>query len=138
MHTRSVMLIEYGGEAGEVLGESGIYDPDAAPSLRNPDGLWQRVSITPKQAALVERERAAKGLPPATISKPDKRFNPVRHFDAIETEAFGQARIIEALKTRLDELIPEPIKDIVARETKQKNEMRKLLAAVAKRNRNGQ
>lgn len=134
MHTRSV-LIEYGGEAGQVLGESGIYDPDAKPSLRNPDGLWQRVSITARQAAIIERERARKGLPPATIRKPDNRFKPVRYFDAIETEAFGQARIIAALKTRLDELIPEPLADILAREEQQKADMRKLLAAAAKRQR---
>ena len=131
-HARSV-LIEYGGEAGELLGDSGIYDPDARPLLRNPGGLWQRVSITQRQADTVERERRHKNLPPATISKPDNRFKPVRHFDAIETESFGQARLVAALRARLDELIPVPLAVVQADEEAQRAEMRKLLAGVRAR-----
>ena len=89
---------------------------------RNDAGLWERVAITQAQADQINSERAAAGLGPATIRKLDKRFrdeegNEGRYFDAVETEAFGQARILEALTNRLDELMPEPIQDVLDRET---------------------
>ena len=50
-----------------------------------------------------------------------------RYFDAVETEALGQARIIEALRSRLNELMPEPIDEVIAREDQQRDEVRRRL-----------
>ena len=43
-------------------------------------------------------------------------LQPVRYFDAVETEAFGQANIVAALRARLDELMPEPLADVLERQ----------------------
>ena len=55
-----------------------------------------------------------------TISKPDRRYSPVRHYDAVETEALGQANIVAALRLRLDELMPEPLADVLERQDQQR------------------
>ena len=82
-----------------------------------------------------DRGRARRrGLGPATIMKRDDRYiDPLTgekgiEFEAVETEILGQAFIVNALKTRLDELMPEPLAD-VARQDEQSADMRKLLAA---------
>jgi len=108
--------------------------------------LWERVCITAEQVEVIEADRAERGLGPATIRKVDRRYiDPLTgekgvEVDAGETEGLGQAFIVNALKARLDELMPEPLADIKARQNEQKTEMRKLLAAARKRqrNRNGQ
>ena len=52
-------------------------------------------------------------LRPLVISKPDRRHNPVRYFDAAETEAFGQANIVAAVRGRLHDLMHEPLDDVL-------------------------
>jgi hypothetical protein len=42
-----------------------------------------------------------------TIRKADKRYNPPRTHDAIETEALGQEVLVEILRKRLDQLLPD-------------------------------
>jgi hypothetical protein len=54
------------------------------------------------------------------ISKPDHRYRPVQYYDAVETEAFGQARITAAVRARLDELMPEPLDAVLEREARQR------------------
>ncbi len=66
-------------------------------------------------------------LRPLVISKPDRRHNPVRYFDAAETEAFGQANIVAAVRGRLDDLMPEPLDDVLEREERQRAEVAELL-----------
>ena len=46
--------------------------------------------------------------------------NEGQYFDAVETEAFGQARIVAALRNRLDELMPEPLDDVLERQARQR------------------
>jgi hypothetical protein len=79
---------------------------------------WERVALTAQQ---VEEN----DLP--VISKPDRRYRPVRYFDAVETEALGQARIVAALTYRLDELLPEPIDDVLERQDQQRAEVAERL-----------
>jgi hypothetical protein len=139
-NTRSV-LIEFGGEAGAMLRETGIRNLDARALLRNDDGLWERVCITERQVKQINAARARRDLGDAAIMKPDNRFRDDngqkgKMFRAVETEILGQAFIVNALKAPLDELLPEPLADIKAREEKQRVDMRKVLAAVAKRQRN--
>jgi hypothetical protein len=66
---------------------------------------WERIALTTEQ---VEEN----DLP--IIAKLDRRYGTQRegrYFDAVETEAFGQANIVAALRDRLDELMPEPLDD---------------------------
>jgi hypothetical protein len=79
---------------------------------------WHRIALTAEQV----REN---DLP--VISKADRRYNPVRHYDAVETEAFGQARIVAAVRARLDELMPEPIGDVHEREEQQRAQVAEQL-----------
>ncbi len=76
--------------------------------LRN----WERLMLTDEQ---VERER----LP--VISKYDRRTK--SYHDAVETEALGQKFIVDAVRTRLDELMPEPIADVLERQERQRAEV---------------
>ena len=69
----------------------------------------------------------AHGLRSDIISKPDRRYKPWRYFDAIETETLGQRLIVDALRTRLDELMPEPLADVQKRQTRQRAEVAEQL-----------
>jgi hypothetical protein len=97
------------------------------------DLLWQRVAITEGQLADVNAERARVGLGDATIMKTDRRHRDSATgrkgvaFPAVETEVLGQARIVVALQTRLDELMPEPLEDVRVREEAQRAEVARLL-----------
>jgi hypothetical protein len=88
--------------------------------LLQADGLWERVALTTEQVD-------THGLRSKVISKADRRYKPTRYFDAVETEAFGQANIVAALRDRLDELMPEPIGDVLEREEEQRTEVAEQL-----------
>jgi hypothetical protein len=84
---------------------------------------WERVALTTEQ---VEEHN----LP--IIQKLDRRYNGGNgergaHFDAVETEAFGQANIVAALRARLDELMPEPLVDVLERQARQRTEVAEQL-----------
>lgn len=66
-------------------------------------------------------------LRPLVISKRDGRYNPARYYDAVETEAFGQARIVAAVRDRLDELMPEPLDDVLERQARQREQVAEQL-----------
>ena len=61
------------------------------------------------------------------ISTPDRRYNPVRYFDAVETEAFGQANIVAELRARLDDLLPGPLDDVLERQALQRTQVAEAL-----------
>lgn len=62
------------------------------------------------------------------IRKLDKLYgNGGQYFDAGETEALGQARIVAALRARLDELMPEPIDDVLERQALQRTQVAEQL-----------
>ena len=76
--------------------------------------LCERLALTTEQ---VEEHN----LP--VISKPDRRGGRVQYFDAVETEAFGQANIVATVQARIDELMPEPLDDVLEREQTQRAEV---------------
>jgi len=78
---------------------------------------WDRLAVTEEQVN-------THGL--TVISKYDKRTK--SNHDAVETEALGQERIVALLRTRLDELLPEPIADVHVRAATQREEIRRLLS----------
>lgn len=84
--------------------------------------LWERVALTRQQVDHND-------LP--VISKPDRRYKPVRYYDAVETEALGQARIVAVVRARLDELLPEPLTDVLERQRRQRTEVADQLRRIA-------
>lgn len=83
---------------------------------------WMRLAITGEQV----RER---GLP--VVSKPDRRYKPLRYFDAVETEALGQRELRRLLEERLQAMLPEPLEIVRERESEQKRRARRLLVGSA-------
>jgi hypothetical protein len=80
---------------------------------------WERVALT-------ERQVVDNDLP--VIQKLDRRYrNGGEYHDAVETEAFGQARIVAALRDRLDALMPEPLEDVLERQARQRVEVAERL-----------
>jgi hypothetical protein len=79
---------------------------------------WERIAITKGQAR--ERDLTA-------IRKPDRRFKPVRYYDAIETEALKQAEIQRILTQHLDMELPEPLETVREREERQRVQVRNRL-----------
>ena len=73
----------------------------------------ERVAITEDQV----RERNLRHL---AIRKADDRYKPPRYHDAIETETLGQDVLVEILRRRLDQLVPEPLVDVQEREGRQR------------------
>jgi hypothetical protein len=82
------------------------------------DLVWERVALTQAQVEQFD-------LP--IISKLDNRYRPPEAFDAVETEALGQARIVAAVRARLDELMPEPIADVLERQAAQRAQVAEQL-----------
>jgi hypothetical protein len=84
---------------------------------------WERLAITEKQVGEHDLTR---------IRKADRRYKPVRHHDAVETEALGQRFIVGIVRAHLDELLPEPLADVLEREKAQQAKVRTALARIAR------
>jgi hypothetical protein len=67
---------------------------------------WERLALTGEQ---VERY----GLP--LIEKHDRRYNDGHPHEAVETEAIGQTIIVEIVRDRLEQLLPEPLRSVQVR-----------------------
>jgi hypothetical protein len=60
------------------------------------------------------------------IRKEGRRYrkdSPHRFHDAVETEALCQSIIVGTLRDRLDELLPEPLRDVLERERQERDEL---------------
>jgi hypothetical protein len=80
---------------------------------------WERLALTAEQ---VERYQLPK------IIKRDKRFkNGGGDHEAVETEALSQRLIIDIVRKRLDELLPEPLQDVQERAKRERITIRNLL-----------
>ena len=77
---------------------------------------WERLAVTEEQVS-------AYGL--TKIPKHDKRDG--KNHDAVETEALGQERIVEMLRNRLDELLPEGLETVLECEKRQRRALRRTL-----------
>jgi hypothetical protein len=89
--------------------------------LQQASGLdlqWERLALTPEQV----REH---DLP--VIVKHDHRYNGGRAHEAVETEAISQRVLVEILRARLDELLPEPLPRVCERERRQRAALSRLL-----------
>ena len=84
---------------------------------------WERLAIT-------EAQVKAHRLP--VIRKADRRYKPVQHHDAVETEALGQSVIVNIVRRRLNTLLPEPLAHVRERERVERQEVRAALARIAR------
>ena len=90
------------------------------------DGAWERVALTQDQ---VDDDLRLSDL---VITKTDGRYKPPKEYEAVECEAIGQAVLVEILRARLDQLVPEPIAKVRKREAAQRKKMRKILSEAAR------
>jgi hypothetical protein len=65
---------------------------------------WELLAVTDEQVD--EHD-----LRPFLIKKKDKRYKPTGVHDAIETETLGQRIIVDLVRDRLDDLLPEPLEE---------------------------
>jgi len=79
---------------------------------------WERLALTEEQVAAYD-------LP--VIIKHDRRYKDGRPHEAVETEAISQRILIDILRARLDELLPEPLTRVLERERRQRARIEKLL-----------
>ena len=80
---------------------------------------WECLAITPEQVA-------AHRLP--IIVKRDRRYKDGHPHEAVETEALRQTVLVDLLRRRLDELLPEPLARVHERAKRQRRRIRPLLA----------
>jgi hypothetical protein len=79
---------------------------------------WERLALTRAQVDEYSLPR---------IIKRDRRYKDGRPHEAVETEALSQAVIVELLRGRLEELLPEPLEHVLEREKSQRAAVRRLL-----------
>jgi hypothetical protein len=80
--------------------------------------LWERLALTAEQVREYD-------LP--VIIKRDRRYKDGRPHEAVETEAISQRVLIDILRARLDELLPEPLDRVQEREERQRRQIAALL-----------
>ena len=81
---------------------------------------WERLALTEEQ---VKRYH----LPVKDVI--DRRSD--TSGESVECEAMSQARIVEILRSKLDALLPVPLKELERREERERRRIRKLLSASA-------
>jgi hypothetical protein len=79
---------------------------------------WERLALTQQQV-----ERYA--LP--TIEKSDRRYSDGRPHEAVETEALSQTIIVDIVRSRLQELLPEPLARVQERAEHQRAKIERAL-----------
>jgi len=80
---------------------------------------WERLALTREQVRQYN-------LP--TIIKHDRRFADGGVHEAVETEALSQRIIVEIVRRRLEELLPEPLQSVHEREAEQRQQIARLLS----------
>jgi hypothetical protein len=79
---------------------------------------WTRLALLPEQVT--------RYAIPSTW-KTDRRYRPPRPSEAWETEALNQSVIVQLVRDRLDELLPEPLADVQVRERAQRAQVAAML-----------
>jgi hypothetical protein len=79
---------------------------------------WERLALTQAQVDQYD-------LP--VIEKRDRRYSDGHPHEAVETEALSQSIIVEIVRDRLDQLLPEPLQSVHEREVRQRAKIRRLL-----------
>ena len=79
---------------------------------------WERIALTEQQV----REH---DLP--VISKPDRRYRPTRSLTRWKLKRWGRPASSTRCATRLDELMPEPLDDVLERQALQRDQVAEQL-----------
>ena len=79
---------------------------------------WERLALTREQVEEYD-------LP--VIIKHDRRFADGGAHEAVETEALSQRIIVEIVRSRLEELLPEPLESVHEREAEERQAIEQLL-----------
>jgi hypothetical protein len=87
---------------------------------------WERVALTQEQVDEYH-------LP--VIVKHDRRYKDGGTHEAVETEALSQTVLVDILRARLDDLLPEPLARVRERAERQRHAIRRLLAPIARERR---
>jgi hypothetical protein len=87
--------------------------------------VLERESLRWERLALTHEQVTAYNLP--VIVKHDRRYKDGRPHEAVETEAISQRVLIDLLRARLDELLPEPLSRVPEREQRQRQRVAALL-----------
>jgi hypothetical protein len=82
---------------------------------------WERLALTREQVEQYD-------LP--VIVKHDRRFADGGAHEAVETEALSQRIIVEIVRNRLEELLPEPLEHVQEREAAQRRAIEHLLSSL--------
>lgn len=83
---------------------------------------WERLAITREQ--IEEHD-----LP--IIAKRDRRYRDGRLHEAVETESLTQRVVVELVRNRLDELLPEPLERVRIRERRERAKVLELLGVTS-------
>jgi hypothetical protein len=83
--------------------------------------LWERLALSEEQ---VDADERLLGL---AITKTDRRFDPPYEHRAVELETLGQRQILDMVTARLDELLPQPLDEVLVLEDAQREEVREIL-----------
>jgi hypothetical protein len=78
---------------------------------------WERLALT---------ETQVKDHKLPIIMKTDRRYNDGRLHQAVETEAISQRILVQILRDRLEELLPEPLERVLAREARERKQISKI------------
>jgi hypothetical protein len=79
---------------------------------------WERLALTQEQVGEYD-------LP--VIEKRDRRYSDGRPHLAVETEALSQKVIVQIVRNRLDQLLPEPLARVLVRERRQRAVIQRAL-----------
>jgi hypothetical protein len=82
---------------------------------------WERLALTREQVEQYD-------LP--VLGKHDRRFADGGAHEAVETEALSQRVIVNIVRNRLEELLPEPLERVHEREREQRQRIEQLLEEV--------
>jgi hypothetical protein len=88
-------------------------------------GEWTKIALTERQV------KASPRLKRLSITKLDHRYKPAKQYEAIECEALGQGVLVRIIRRHLDNLLPEPLNVVRAREEKAQAKVRAALDIIA-------
>ena len=83
---------------------------------------WERLALTQAQVDQYD-------LP--VIVKRDRRYSDDHPHEAVETEALSQTTIVEIVRSRLEQLLPEPLATVLEREAQERAKIRRALHSLA-------
>jgi hypothetical protein len=88
---------------------------------------WEKIALTDAQVKANPRLRKL------VITKFDNRYKPPRAYQAVECEALKQKVLLDIIRKRLDELLPEPLERVRIREQAQRAKVHAALTKIARR-----